>query len=112
MRLRSGALALVLVGAALGACAPEGEAEPVEVSGTRVDVGDSWFAPEAIEVAEGEDVTWVWEGRANHNVVGEGFESDVQRDGTFTHTFAEAGEHPYVCTLHPGMEGMVVVGAR
>jgi plastocyanin len=37
------------------------------------------------------------------------FESEIQTDGTFTHTFEAAGSHPYVCSVHPGMEGTVEV---
>lgn len=74
-----------------------------------VDVGDNWFAPEELVVEIGTEVTWVWEGRSVHDVVGDGFESDVIAEGSFTHTFEAEGAYPYVCTLHPGMEGTVYV---
>lgn len=32
-----------------------------------------------------------------------------QRDGSFTHTFDEAGEYEYECTLHGGMTGLITV---
>ena len=76
---------------------------------TEVAVRDNEFGPEAIEVPVGTTVTWRWEGDHPHNVVGDGFESPVQEDGTFAHTFTEAGTYDYRCTLHPGMRGKVVV---
>ena len=30
-------------------------------------------------------------------------------DGTFTYTFSQAGTFEYYCTIHPYMEGKVVV---
>ena len=29
--------------------------------------------------------------------------------GTFSHTFDQPGEYRYICALHPGMKGTVVV---
>ncbi len=76
---------------------------------TEVAVRDNVFEPAAIEVPAGATVTWRWEGRHPHNVVSDGFESEVQTDGAFTHTFAEPGRYAYRCTLHGGMDGEVVV---
>ncbi len=78
-------------------------AEPI------VAVLDNVYDPIEVVVEAGTEVTWVWEGRAAHDVVGDGFDSDVQGTGTFTHTFEEAGAYGYVCTLHPGMDGTVYV---
>jgi plastocyanin len=80
------------------------------VSGvTEVAVRDNDFAPDAIEVPSGTTVTWRWEGDNDHNVVGDDFASPVQDEGTFTYTFADPGTHDYRCTLHPFMNGEVVV---
>ena len=67
------------------------------------------FEPETVSVGVGETVTWVWEGGAQHNVVGDGFESDDQSSGSFRHAFDEPGTYQYACTLHPGMQGDVIV---
>ena len=53
-------------------------------------------------------VIWNWQGNAQHNVVGDGFESDTQVNGTFEHGFDSPGTYTYVCTLHPGMDGTVI----
>ena len=79
---------------------------------TEVAVRDNEFEPEAIAVPLGTTVTWRWEGDDPHNVVCDGFESPVQDDGTFVHTFADAGTYDYRCTLHPGMSGEVVVAGE
>jgi plastocyanin len=67
--------------------------------------------PAAIEVPVGASVTWRWEGKHDHNVYADAFESAIQKEGTFAHTFAEPGRYPYRCTLHGGMDGEVVVVA-
>ena len=80
------------------------------VSGvSTVAVDDNAFAPAAIEVPTGTAVTWQWQGSADHNVVGDEFESPVQDEGDFAHTFDAPGTYDYRCTLHGGMDGGVVV---
>ena len=83
------------------------DAEPVTTSA--VAVADNVFAPVAIEVPVGSEVLWTWEGSANHNVVGEDFESELKMEGTFSHTFEEVGDITYICTIHPAMRGAVRV---
>jgi plastocyanin len=103
------ALALTAAG-----CASQGSAEPPpSVDGPAVAVRDYEFEPASLTVETGATVTWVWEGRAPHDVVGQGFESKDQSSGTFRYTFDEPGTYPYECTIHPGMEGGIVVeGAK
>lgn len=74
-------------------------------------VEDNLFDPDSAEVAVGDTVTWQWSGAEPHNVVADDFESDIQTEGAFEYTFEEAGSHPYVCTVHPGMEGTIEVTA-
>lgn len=104
----SSAIGLVLL---LAGCGDEGgssaSAQPVATS--TISVQDNAFEPAAAEVAVGETVTWNWEGNSDHNVVGDGFQSDVQSGGSFTHQFDEPGTYEYRCTLHGSMNGRVVV---
>lgn len=79
------------------------------VATSAISVQDNQFEPEAAEVAAGETVTWTWEGDSDHNVVGDGFQSDVQGEGSFSQRFDRAGTYAYRCTLHSGMEGTVIV---
>lgn len=76
---------------------------------TEVSVLDNSFGPTVIEVAAGDSVTWTWEGKAPHDVDGDGFTSEVQTEGTFQHTFDRPGEFQYICNIHGGMKGLVVV---
>jgi plastocyanin len=47
-----------------------------------------------------------------HDVVGSGIESDyLQKGEKFSYTFEEEGTYPYICTIHPWMEGEVIVEA-
>ena len=70
------------------------------------------FQPPAIEVPPGTEVTWRFEdGSVPHNVKGDGYASENQSRGTFSHRFEQPGEYRYTCDLHAGMEGRVVVAA-
>ena len=85
------------------------DAQPVR-GVTTVEAKDLKFLPPAIEVKPGTEVTWRFDdGAVPHNVKGDGFASQTQERGTYSHRFAKAGEYRYRCTLHAGMEGRVVV---
>ena len=84
-------------------------AQPVRGVAT-VDAKDIRFLPPAIQVQPGTEVTWRFvDGSVPHNVKGDGFASETQSKGTFSHRFGRAGEYRYTCTLHAGMAGRVVV---
>lgn len=100
------AVSAVLAGCTIGSDVPQTQAPTSE---TEVRVVDNDFEPADLDIATGETVTWTWDGRAPHDVVGDDFDSGVQRDGTFTHTLEEAGTYDYECTLHPGMTGHITV---
>jgi plastocyanin len=96
---------------AASACASD---DPVDRSaspgGATIGVSDYQFEPADTTVQVGDTVTWVWDGAAQHNVVGDEFQSADQSSGTFEHTFERPGTYGYACTIHPGMEGSVTVG--
>jgi plastocyanin len=96
---------------ALAACAESTPSAPPPVSESpTVTIANMRFTPDHVTIAEGDTVTWVWDdGSMPHDVSGDGFESEVQSEGSFTHTFTDAGSYPYVCTLHSGMKGEVTV---
>ena len=104
---------LFLFGAALtvtaAGCASQGSAEPPSVERPVVAVRDYEFEPASLTADAGATVTWVWEGSASHDVVGQGFETPGQSSGTFRYTFEQPGTYAYECTIHPGMEGSIVV---
>ncbi len=102
------ALALTVL---LAACVESTPSAPPPVSGSpTVTIKDMRFNADHVTIEEGDTVTWAWEdGDMTHDVSGDGFKSEVQSEGTFTHTFDEAGTYPYVCNLHSGMRGTVTV---
>lgn len=103
-KLLLAALPLVVV---LAACGGDDDDAPQEPGVVIVD--DNVFKPRTISVGVGDTVTWRFEGRSAHNVSGEAFASELMKEGEFEHTFDEAGEFDYVCTVHPGMNGTVDV---
>ena len=104
-------LSVVALGLLAG-CAGGGIAEetPAVKGVTEVVVKDMKFTPRVIEVPAGTTVTWRFQdGDTPHDVKGDGFESEVMRSGTFTHTFTTPGTYDYRCTLHRQMTGRVIV---
>ena len=77
---------------------------------------NSCFLPYYVSVDVGDTVTWYNADTAAHTVTsGAGipdgiFDSSLFMAGTsFSHTFSQAGEYPYVCMVHPWMTGVVNV---
>ena len=99
---------LIVTVAALAACGGDDDGGAAAESDV-VTVEDNKFEPKETTVAVGDTVTWEWKGSAAHNVTSDDFESDLISEGTFEYTFEEAGEYEYVCTVHPGMTGTVIV---
>lgn len=68
------------------------------------------FTPSKVTVHAGQTVTWNNTSSAPHTIVGFGTDSGLVMPGkTFTYTFSQVGTYSYVCTLHPGMSGVIVV---
>ena len=102
-------LPAMLLAAASAACSAAGSSGSPPPDGSQVAVRGRAFEPSPLAVTAGDTVTWVWKERKPHNVSGEGFDSGDKRSGSFRHTFGEPGTYPYRCTLHAGMDGVVVV---
>jgi plastocyanin len=75
------------------------------------------FQPQQIRVAPGTTVRWVNQDNFAHTVTAGTrdnpsglFDSgNVSSGGTFSFTFQEPGTYDYFCSIHPGMNGQVVV---
>ena len=70
------------------------------------------FAPERLEVAAGDTVTWTNKDLVPHTVTaaGAGVESGTIAPGaTWRTTFRRVGEVSYLCRFHPTMKARVVV---
>ena len=100
-------LATPLMALALTACVEDTPSAPPPVSESpTVTIQDLEFNQDQVTIEEGDTMTWVWDdGDMSHDVSGDGFKSEVQSEGTFAHTFDDAGTYPYVCTLHSEMRG-------
>ncbi|MBI3965689.1 MAG: cupredoxin domain-containing protein [Chloroflexi bacterium] len=107
-----------LVVMAIGSSAPFAAA-PASAQGRIVDVtmGDHFFSPYRQVVSLGDTVRWENHGDAPHNVTSEPRSFPASRlirpNGSYQYTFTQAGEYPYVCTLHRAeeMAGVIVVQA-
>jgi amicyanin len=73
------------------------------------------FDPPALTVKSGTVVTWVNQDATTHTIVSdagspESFSSDLIATGaTYSFTFAQAGTYAYHCSIHPSMNGTVIV---
>ena len=70
------------------------------------------FQPSQVTIARGGTVTWTF--AALHNVTfqsGNGVPANIPNtsSGSVSRTFSTAGTFNYTCTIHPGMNGSVVV---
>jgi plastocyanin len=80
--------------------------------GATIVMKNTTFDPATITVKVGDTVTWENQDAVGHNVVANdgSFKSPTfGQGGTFAFTFTKAGTYPYVCSIHPGMSGTVVV---
>ena len=78
----------------------------------------SCFLPSEVTVGVGETVTWSNDGSVIHTITSGNpedrsdgiFDSSIIMSGdTFSHTFTEAGQYNYFCSIHPWMQGSVIV---
>ena len=110
------------VGLALGAAA----VAPAEASGgggcggpvtdrrgTKIAIERFCFTPTVLYARPGDTVTWTNLDSVPHNVGGAnlawGSFEQLRRGRSISHSFSEPGVYSYVCSLHPGMVGTVVV---
>jgi plastocyanin len=83
-------------------------------TGTGISIYDYCFLPTVLYADPGDTITWTNSDATPHSVAGANmawgsFESfDVGR--AMSYSFPKSGVYSYVCTLHPGMVGTVVVG--
>jgi plastocyanin len=99
------AVAVALAALTASASAPAASAQTTTVTLKHIS-----FVKETVRIHAGEKVRWVWKDpTVPHNVTFAKRHSKTQQTGTYTLTFARAGTFTYHCTIHPGMDGKVVV---
>ena len=90
---------------------------PTKVSRPGCEKIDKCYIPSKIAVEKGSSVTWINEDSAFHSVTSgvydeptglfdSGYMDPYQ---TFSYVFDTSGTYDYYCTLHPWMEGKVIV---
>src|SRR3954447_14401768 len=107
-------IAIVVVALAIAGCGGDGGSSKsggsppgaVSMKGLR-------FHPDQTTVRVGQKVTWTNDDDIDHNVTATGgakFMSQAYGPGkTYSYTPRKAGTIKYVCTLHPGMTGKLIV---
>ena len=85
-------------------------AAPRATTRSTVDIAGFAFKPATLKTTAGTTVTWRNADSAPHTATGKQFSSPQLREGTsFRHRFTRTGTYPYLCALHPGMRGKVIV---
>ena len=80
-------------------------------TGSEVRITNACFSPTVLRVDPGTEVTFVNGDEMLHAISGTGLDYDELSSGDrVARTFAASGIYPYMCHLHPGMSGAVVVG--
>ena len=107
------ALALATGSAAAGGgCHPPADGA-TQRSGSSIDVKGCAFGPTVLRAPVGAKVTWTNLDVIPHAIAGSGWvaaQDPITQGATASYTFDKAGVYPYMCFVHPGMAGVVVVG--
>ena len=90
---------------------------PNKVSRPGCEATDSCYIPSTVTISQGETVTWANEDVAFHSVTSGFYDSPtdlfdsghLDPEEKFSITFEEKGVYDYFCTLHPWMDGQVIV---
>ena len=90
---------------------------PTKVSRPGCEASDNCYVPSIIVIEKGKQVTWVNEDSAFHSVTSGFYDAPTELFDSgyldpfesYTLTFDETGIYDYHCTLHPWMEGQVIV---
>lgn len=107
-------LAAALALALLGAAWPAPHRAAAAPSPGEVRISGFAFAPAVLTVARGTTVTWINKDDEPHTVTSERdpkvFASQaLDTNESFTFTFRDPGTYRYFCSIHPHMQGMIVV---
>lgn len=90
--------------------APSGDATLSE----KVEIVDFAYDPDPVTIEEGGKVIWQNEDSAPHTATAEdgSFDTGTLEEGKLkSESFKEPGTYPYICSIHPDMQGTVEVVA-
>lgn len=90
---------------------------PTKVSRPGCEIEDMCYIPSSVTISSGEEVSWQNQDSAFHSVTSGEYGSAsklfdsgyMDPDEIFIVQFTEPGIYNYHCTLHPWMEGQVIV---
>jgi LPXTG-motif cell wall-anchored protein len=94
--------------------AREGRPKAHAASPGSVAIKDFSYGPAAVTVTAGDSVTWTNNGPTRHSATAKNASFDtglLTKGKSASHTFTQAGDVAYVCSLHPFMHGTVHVVA-
>ena len=76
-----------------------------------ITVSATSFQPLTVTIKRGDAVVWLNKDPFPHTAtaVGDFDSGSIESGSSWRHVFDNAGDHPYICTLHPNMKGMVHV---
>ena len=93
---------------------------PTKVSRPGCEITDECYVPSSLAVQSGDSVTWINDDSAFHSVTSGTYDTPLELFDsgymdpfeTFSYTFDDPGTYEYYCTLHPWMEGEIIVRER
>jgi plastocyanin len=114
----AGTLGLIMVAAPAAPAQASGGGgcgEPIsDGRGTEVSIEGFCFTPTVLYGRPGDTITWTNNDGTPHNVGGANLawgSFEILRSGrSVSYSFSEPGAYSYVCSLHPGMVGTVIIG--
>jgi YVTN family beta-propeller protein len=93
--------------------APAGAAQPSAIAGqTAISIASFAFTPGTVTIAAGQTVTWTNHDTVPHTVTsndGKWDSGTLQPGATFSQKFDQPGTYAYQCSIHPFMQGTVIV---
>lgn len=98
--------------AAGGGCHPPSDAA-TQRAGTNVDIKGCAFGPTVLRAPVGATITWLNSDVVPHAIAGSGWfaaQDPITQGASASHTFDKAGVYTYMCYVHPGMAGVIVIG--
>jgi amicyanin len=76
----------------------------------QVNIKDFQYQPSTVTISRGDTVTWTNMDNVLHDVDFKGPGSpELKKGETYSKTFNDAGSFDYLCSIHPGMKGRVIV---
>lgn len=101
-----------LAGSAIALAGGGGHCAPEEAATDLVVLEGACFTPSTVRAEAGATITFENRDPMAHNVIGTGWGrwENLRRGDRFEASFADEGLYPFACTIHPGMNGVIVVG--